>query len=409
MMVNLIGNIKVFLLYTFLISFCCNINAYKITTEDLKDLSAQYDKRSEQTQNFLTRPRPGKREIFKDGFRYADLNMIDDLSRDTNEIEDLRAQHNKRSEQTQNFLTRPRPGKREIFKDGFRYADLNMIDDPSRDTNEIEDLSAQHNKRSEQTQNFLTRPRPGKREIFKDGFGYADLNMIEDPSRDTNEIEDLRAQHNKRSEQTQNFLTRPRPGKREIFKDGFGYADLNMIDDPSRDTNEIEDLSAQHNKRSEQTQNFLTRPRPGKREVFKDGFGYADLNMIEDPSRDTNEIEDLRAQHNKRSEQTQNFLTRPRPGKREIFKDGFGYADLNMIEDPSRDTNEIEDLRAQHNKRSEQTQNFLTRPRPGKRENFVKNNENDKTNENSDDLLRELEIDTIKDLVEGLENELVNP
>ena len=226
----------------------------------------------------------------------------------------------------------------------------------------------------------------------------------------TEDLEDISARlFNKRSEQTQNFLTRPRPGKREIFKDGFGYADLNMIDDPSRDTNEIEDLSAQHNKRSEQTQNFLTRPRPGKREIFKDGFGYADFNIIDDPARDTNEIEDLSAQYDKRSEQTQNFMTRPRPGKREIFKDGFRYADLNMIDDPSRDTNEIEDMSAQHNKRSEQTQNFLTRPRPGKRENSVKNIENDITNENVDDLLRELEIDTIKDLVEGLENELVNP
>lgn len=124
-----VNNVRVISIYIVLISAFCAVlaDSYILTTEDLEeyDNTVYNNKRSvEQNQNFLTRPRPGKREIYK--VRFEDAN--EDIQRNMKELES--SYYDKRSEINQNFLTRPRPGKRE------------------------------------QTQNFLARPRPGKRERY---------------------------------------------------------------------------------------------------------------------------------------------------------------------------------------------------------------------------------------------------
>ena len=163
--------VKAFSVYFMLISTCCAVltDSYILTAEELEDFDNNVDtnKRSIlQNQNFLTRPRPGKREVYKVLF------FNKDIQRHTNEFSN--PYYNKRSEILQNFLTRPRPGKREIF--------VTQFEDEDDDGNymQSQNLEDRQDKRSEENQNFLTRPRPGKRE------------------------------------QNQNFLVRPRPGKRVI-------------------------------------------------------------------------------------------------------------------------------------------------------------------------------------------------
>ena len=195
-----VNNINVLSIYVVLISACCALlaDAYMLTTEDLED----YDnnKRSIQNQNFLTRPRPGKRGIYRNPFNHAN----EEFQRTMNELE--YPYYNKRSEVSQNFLTRPRPGKREVYKvmvDGKNGNEDATVSERSY-LKKWRNLEDRHHKRSEESQNFLTRPRPGKRE--------------------------------RSAEQNQHFLARPRPGKRELSTELY--------------------------------QNFLVRPRPGKREIY---------------------------------------------------------------------------------------------------------------------------------------------
>ena len=143
--------------------------------------------------------------------------------------------------------------------------------------------------------------------------------------------------YNKRSEVSQNFLTRPRPGKREVYKvmvDGKNGNEDVTVSERSY-LKKWRNLEDRHHKRSEESQNFLTRPRPGKRE--------------------------------RSAEQNQHFLARPRPGKRELSTELY--------------------------------QNFLVRPRPGKREIYYGKDVDDKENDNLKQFLRELEHYIIKDLL----------
>ena len=119
--------------------------------------------------------------------------------------------------------------------------------------------------------------------------------------------------HGESAKRSQNFLIRPRPGRRELSENlSDDYADINR-----RDTQD--DLSTPFNN-AKRSQNFLIRPRPGKRELLRNLAGNrADISIFKNLIRRFSENKNLTRNTNKRSIQIQKFLTRPRPGKRELF------------------------------------------------------------------------------------------